>query len=680
MHEHKIKEYVNTKETMHHNHNDMEADFKWRFFVSLILTIPVFLYSSVAIKLLNINLPRFTGLRGLVFVLATIVIFYGGYPFYIGAWRFLKKRMLGMNTLVSFALLVGYIFSTASIFIFKGTEFFEAITTLTVFILFGHWMEMRASKATGQELESLIKLSPPKANIVRHDGEIMTVSTDQVKIGNILLVRPGEKIPVDGEIIEGETSVDESMITGESLPVAKKPGDQVIGATINQHGAVKFMAKKVGEEATLGQIVKIVKEAQATRPPTQKLADRAAHYLTLIAIIASSATFIYWKFLASISIITALTLAISVVIIACPHALGLAIPVVVTVGTGIAAKKGILIKNVDILEIASKVDTIVFDKTGTLTEGKLSVVKPIPYDDWYGNKILNTAAALEINSEHAIAKAIVEAAPKNLNLPSPFGTPRKMPQVKNFIAIPGKGAQGIIDFKKVSIGNKYFMDELGVNISKSKEDAFRLSKQGKTVIYLAEENRLKGIIALADKIKEQSYDAVEKLQKLGLEIYMITGDNEDTASYIADKLGIENYFAQVLPRDKSKKIKELQGQGKTVVMVGDGINDAPALAQANLGIAIGAGTDVAIEVAEVVLIKNNPMDVATIIDLSKKVIRKMKQNLFWAAGYNAVAIPLAAGILYQPYGLTIRPEISALIMSASSLIVVVNALMLKWRK
>ncbi|MBD3171607.1 heavy metal translocating P-type ATPase [Candidatus Bathyarchaeota archaeon] len=646
----------------------MEQDFKRRFFVSLLITIPILVLSPTIQDWFNFTVPRFTGYNYVLFGLATIIAFYGGWPFYKGAKRDLERGVLGMMVLVSIAVGTGYLFSAAATFILTNVvDFYWEISTLVVFLLFGHWMEMRMTRRASGALEELVKLIPPTANRIEGD-EIVEVSTDYVEVGDVLLVRPGEKVPIDGVIIEGRSALDESMITGESKPVAKGEGDEVIGGTINTTGALRIKIEKTSEETALAQIIQLMEEVQESKPPTQKLADRAAHYLTITAITVGLGSFIYWNYFGRASLVFALTTMVTVTVIACPHALGLAIPTVTAISTTLAASNGILVKNADALEVGEKIDTIIFDKTGTLTKGTFSVTDIISSGDMSEEELLRYAASLEYESEHPIGKASNEAA-KEREI--------ELHDTKGFEAISGHGVRGTVNDRKMTAGTLKLMNDMGKSISEELlEKGERLYDEAKTLSYIAIEDEVVGIVAFLDELKDSSLKAIEELHALGKEIIMITGDNERTARAIAEKAGIDDYLAEVLPEDKASEVKKIQDAGKKVAMVGDGINDAPALVQADVGIAIGAGTDVAIESADIVLIKNEPSDVLKLIRLSKATMQKMRENLFWASGYNAIAIPVAAGVL-MPWNITLRPEVGALIMSASSIIVVANALLLR---
>lgn len=657
------------KPSEHDHHAMMEAEMKKRFFVTLFFTVPVLILSPTIQKWLSFSIPEFPVSDYVLFLVSSIVVVYGGLVFYRGAYKSLKIRALDMNVLVTVAVITGYLYSVGATFLFEAVDFYWEISTLVVFLLFGHWMEMKSIRGASGALKELVKLIPPTANLVK-DSEIVEVPTSELKVGDVVLVRPGGKVPVDGVVVEGETTVNEAMITGESKPVNKKEGEEVIGGTINGEGAVRVRVAKTGEETALAQIVKLVREAQASKPKTQKLADRAAHYLTIIAITVGAVTFGFWWGIAGTSSLFALTLAITVIVIACPHALGLAIPTVTSISTTMAAQKGILVKNADALELSKEIDIVVFDKTGTLTKGEFGVTDVAKIGNWSENKILSTAAAIEANSEHVIAKGIVKKTQEE---------GLRIKRASKFEALPGRGARAVVGKEEVYVGNANLMRESKINPEEYREKVSMLSSQGKTVVYVATKNELKGLIALADLIREESREVVKALNNLGIEAAMLTGDNKQTAEFVAKELGLNTFFAEVLPEQKAAKIKELQNKGKRVAMVGDGINDAPALVQADVGIAIGAGTDVAIESADIVLVKNDPWDVSKLINLSKKTMRKMKENLAWATGYNAVTIPMAAGILF-PLGIILRPEWAALIMAASSIIVVSNAVLLKREK
>jgi Cu2+-exporting ATPase len=655
----------------HDHHTMMEMDFRKRFIVSVIITVPVLLLSPTIQGWFGFMIPRFPGYDIILFLLASAITYYGGIPFYKGAATSLRRGLLGMMVLVSLAVGAGYLFSVASTFIFAdAVDFYWEISTLVVFLLFGHWMEMRMTRRASGALQELVKLIPPMANLLKN-GEVAEIPTSRVSKGDILLVRPGGKVPIDGIIVQGQSVIDESMITGESRPVSKQEGDEVIGGTINGLGAIEVRVEKTGEETALAQIIKLMQEVQASKPRTQKLADRAAHYLTLAAITISLGTFLYWNYVAGARLVFSLTLTVTVLVIACPHALGLAIPTVTAIATTLAAKNGILVKNADALEIGEKVDTVVFDKTGTLTEGSFSVTEIVSVEEFDSSELLQLAASLESRSEHPIGTALVRAAEeKGMNLFEP----------SRFEAIAGHGVRGFTEDRLVTAGTLRLMEmEEKAYDASLIEKADQLYEEGRTLSFIAVDDEVKGVIGFADILKPRAVEAIEELHSRGMDVVMITGDNQRTAEVIAEKVGVDRFLAEVLPQDKAGEVKKLQGEGRQVAMVGDGINDAPALIQADVGIAIGAGTDVAIESADIVLIKSDPADVSKLVMLSKATMRKMKQNLLWASGYNALAIPIAAGILF-PWGIVLRPEWGALIMSASSIIVVVNALLLRSEK
>jgi Cu2+-exporting ATPase len=652
--------------------DDMARDMRNRFFVSFILTIPVFLYSPLFTRFFGIHLPTPFGISEelLGFILTTPIVFYGAKPFFVGARNGLRAGVLNMSVLVSLSVLAGYLFSVAATFFFQAAVFYEAAAMLVTFVLFGHWMEMRARSGTNDAIEKLLTLAPPTARVER-DGQQVEIPTDDVRVGDIVIIRPGDKIPVDGEVIEGKSSVNESALTGESQPVKKEVGHAVISATINQTGSFKFRATKVGADTTLSQIVKLVQSAQSSKAPAQRLADRAAHYLVLVAVIGGILTFLAWYVFAGADVVIAMTFAITVVVITCPDALGLATPTAVMVGTGLGAEHGILFKDAEALEGPAHLDAVVFDKTGTLTIGEPQVVDLVvagnPVDE---DELLRLAAAAESGSEHPLAEAIIKAADvRSVNDASGDA----------FEAIPGHGLQANVNGRTVLIGNRRLMDRDGVSLNGLGDRAIDLAAAGRTVVHVAVDGEAAGLIAIADAVRPTARVTIERLKELGIEPVMLTGDNEATARQVAGELGIETIIAEVLPGDKAAKVKELQSQGKNVAMVGDGINDAPALAQADVGLAIGAGTDVAVETADVVLMKSDPADVVTAIEISRATLRKMKQNLGWATGYNLTAIPVAAGV-FASRGIVLRPEIAALAMSGSSIIVALNATLLKRAK
>ncbi len=673
----------------------MVRDMRNRFLVALIFAVPVFLYSPLFTDFFNINLPVPFGMdiNVFAFLLATPPILYSGWVFYTGAWRALKNRTLNMAVLVSLSVLAGYLFSIGATFFFDSEVFYEASVLLLVFVLLGHWLEMRARAGASQAIQALMNLAPPKATVIR-DGKEIEIPTSNVLVGDLVLIRPGNKLPVDGIVVEGSSDVDESMITGESLPVSKKVGDAVTGATINKTGAFKFQATKVGADTALAQIVKLVQAAQNSKAPAQLLADRAAQWLVAAAIIIGTLTLFAWLTIARVYIppdvtpfVWALTMAITVVVIACPDALGLATPTAVMMSTGLGAQNGILFKNATALEETSKIGAIIFDKTGTLTRGQPEVTDVLADNGWQVadgkeppadyqqpsaiNHLLTLVASVEQASEHSLAQAIAhKAKAENLTLLAP----------QEFQAIPGHGLQAKVEGKTLLVGNRKLLRDHNIELDELAKSADALEGAGRTVVYAAVDGKLAGVIAIADAPRATSQETVAKLRARGIQVAMLTGDNRATAERIARELGIDTVFAEVLPGQKADKVQELQKQGKKVAMVGDGINDAPALAQADVGIAIGAGTDVAMETADVVLMRSDPFDVMKAIELSNATVAKMKQNLWWATGYNTIAFPVAAGVFYPAFGLVLRPEIAAIAMSGSSLIVAVNALLLKYTK
>ena len=654
----------------------MEADMRNRFFVSLILTIPVVLYSPLGVNLFKLHLPTPFGVspNWVLLVLSTPVIWWGGWIFHYGTWRALHNRTLNMNVLVSLGVLVAYFFSVfVTLFAPQVETSYDAASMLVTFVLFGHWMEMRSRRGSSDALNALLRLVPSQANVIGNDGEVRWVPVEQVQVGNLLLLRPGEKVPVDGIVTEGESALDESMVTGESLPVGKQVGDEVIGGTVNGSGSLRFQATKVGSETALAQIVQLVQTAQNSKAPAQRLADRAAEWLVLAAVGAGLLTFVIWFFVIGQTALFALTLAVTAIVIACPDALGLATPTAVAVGTGIGARNGILIKNASALEQTSKIQAIIFDKTGTLTEGKPAVTDTVVFTAGSAlgldeATLLQVAATAETDSEHPLAGAIVESAKDRQLARLPYS---------QFKAIAGGGVQTVVQERTVLVGTPKLLADNGVALQPGEQERLAaLQARGKTVMAVAMDGQAVGLIAVADRIRKTSSTAITRLQALGIQVAMLTGDNRRTGEAVGRELGISRVFAEVLPQDKAEYVKKLQAEGLFTAMVGDGVNDAPALAQADLGIAIGAGTGVAIETAEVVLMRSDPLDVLAAIHLSKATVTKMKQNLFWAAIYNVIAIPIAAGALY-PLGILLMPEVGALAMSASSITVATNAVLLK---
>jgi Cu2+-exporting ATPase len=647
--------------------DDMARDMRNRFLLAALLSIPILLWSPIGREVIGFEAAAPFGLRDDVFslVLSLPVIFYSAWIFFDGAYRALHARTLDMMVLVAVAVGAGWIYSLVITLTGGGEVFYEAATVLTAFVLLGHWFEMRARGGANDAIRTLLELAPPRAVVLR-DGQPVEVSTAEVVVGDLLLVRPGAKIPVDGVVEDGESEVDESMVTGESLPVHKTTGSEVIGASVNTTGTLRVRAAKVGADTALAQIVALVQKAQNSKAPGQRLADRAAFWLVLVALIGGGLTLAVWL-LAGASFAMAMLFAITVVVITCPDALGLATPTAIMVGTGLGAQRGVLFKNATALETAARIDTVVMDKTGTLTKGEPEVtdvvVEGMDEDDF-----LALTAAVERESEHPLAEAVVREAQAR-------GVPALTAQ--GFRNVPGHGASAEVTGRRVLVGNAKLMADEGVDLGALGARRDQLAGSGRTAVLVAVDGRATGVIALADAARETSPAAVAALHEAGVEVVMLSGDNKATARRIADQLGIDTVIAEVLPGDKAARITELQRAGKRVAMVGDGVNDAPALAQADLGIAIGAGTDVAIETADVVLMRSDPLDVPTALTIGRGTLRKMRQNLGWAIGYNAIALPIAAGVFEPAFGLVLRPEIAALSMSGSSFLVAVNALLLK---
>jgi P-type Cu2+ transporter len=646
----------------------MVRDMRDRFLVAVAFAIPIALWSPLGESLFGSTPPTPFGMRDSLwqFFLSLPVVFYSSQVFFKGAYYALKAKTLDMMVLVAVAIGTGWVYSVAATFWIRGDVFYEASAFLAAFVLLGHWFEMRARGGANDAIRALLDLAPQKALVVR-DGEPVEVPTAEVAVSDLLLIRPGAKVPVDAEVIEGESDVDESMVTGESMPVSKKSGDALVGATINKNGTLRARATAVGSDTALAQIVKLVQEAQNSKAPAQRLADRAAFWLVLVALVGGLATFLVWWGVVDRSGLDALLFAITVVIITCPDALGLATPTAIMVGSGLGAKRGILFKNAIALEQIAALDTVVLDKTGTLTRGEPQVVAVATADRIDENELLRLVAGVERESEHPLAEAIVSAADlRGLAAPA----------ASSFEAVPGHGALATVDGRTLVVGNARLLKRERVSLDGLAERASTLAREGRTVVHVALDGKAAGLIAIADAPRETAVEAVGALKELGIRPVMLTGDNEAAARRIAIEVGIDEVLADVLPGEKAAKVSELQAQGRKVAMVGDGVNDAPALAQADVGIAIGAGTDVAIETADAVLMRSDPLDVATAISIGRGTVRKMRQNLGWAIGYNSLALPIAAGV-FEPFGLTLRPEIAAISMSGSSVLVAVNALALK---
>jgi Cu2+-exporting ATPase len=646
----------------------MARDMRNRLLVALAFTIPVVLWSNVGNNLLGTELATPVGIDRDVWqlLLSLPIVFYASTIFFTGAVAALRARTLDMMVLVATAIGIGFAYSVAVTFGLSGDTFYDAAAMLATFVLLGHWFEMRARGGANDAIRALLDLAPPKAIVLR-DGEPVEIATAEVQVGDTLLIRPGSKIPVDAEVIEGQSEVDESAVTGESLPVSKKPGDRLVGATINKNGTLRARTIAVGSDTALAQIVALVQEAQNSKAPGQRLADRAAFWLVLVALSAGLLTFLIWAVVVGRSVEESLLFAIAVVVITCPDALGLATPTAIMVGSGLGARRGILFKNAIGLEQAARLDTVVFDKTGTLTRGEPEVVAVAVADGMSEDELLALVAAAEGDSEHPLAEAIVKAAhDRGLDLP----------RADAFEAVPGHGALATVAGRRLAIGNARLMAREHVSLDGLQTRAQALAGEGRTVVQVAVDDHAAGLIAIADAPRETAADAVRALHDLGVRTVMLSGDSRPTAQRIAREVGIDDVIAEVLPTDKAAKVAELQSTGRRVAMVGDGVNDAPALAQADVGIAIGTGTDVAVETADVVLMRSDPVDVATAITISRGTLRKMRQNLAWAVGYNSLAIPIAAGVS-EPLGFILRPEVGAISMSGSSVIVALNAVALK---
>ena len=639
----------------HHGHGRHMEQFKRKFWVSLIITIPVLLLSEMIQTWFGFTI-EIPFQKEVLFLLSLAIYLYGGWPFLKGMLQEIEKRQPGMMTLIGSAISVAFFYSAGTVFVIEGKDFFWELATLIDVMLLGHWIEAKSVLGASRALEELVKIMPTTAHLVKN-GKIVEVTVSQLGKEDVVLVRPGEKIPSDGVVTEGESFVNEALMTGESKPVHKDKEDRVIGGAINGEGALKIKIEKTGEETYLAQVIKLVRQAQESKSRTQDLANRASALLFYIALSVGVITYLTWFLLGNFDI--ALERSVTVLVIACPHALGLAIPLVVALSTSITAKSGILIRDRSAFESVKDVDAVVFDKTGTLTEGKFGVTDMVSYIP--EEELLRLASSIELNSEHIIATAIVEYA-KEESI--------DIPEAKEFKAIPGKGAYGKVRDKEVYIGGPNLLKEMKIVSEDQKIN--ELQEQGKTVVFVVINGKLAGAFALSDRIRKESYEAVKKLKEMGVKVYMLTGDAEEVARWVSKELDIDDYFAQVLPDQKAKKVKLLKEKGYRVAMVGDGINDAPALVTADVGIAIGAGTDVAIESADIILVKNDPRDVTKVTDISQKTYSKMVQNLWWAAGYNIFAIPLAAGILYN-FGIIVSPAIGALLMSLSTVIVAVNS-------
>lgn len=664
--------------THHHNHQEHQGHgvvdhsghemmFRNRFWVSLILTIPVLMFSPMIQEWFSFSMPEFIGSNLIGPSFAIGLFFYGGIPFLQMAVPEVQSRKPGMMTLISLAITVAFIYSLFALFVVPGSGFFWEMATLIDIMLLGHWMEMRSVRQASGALSELAKLMPDTADRIRDDGSIEEIAVNHLSKGDLLLVRPGSSVPTDGEIIEGNSELNEAMITGESQPIAKREGDKVIGGTINGDGSLKIRVIATGDETALAGIMRLVEEAQSSKSNTQILADKAAGWLFYVALAVAGLTAILWVLAVGFEV-EVLERVVTVLIIACPHALGLAIPLVVAISTSIGASNGILIRNRLALEEARLINTVIFDKTGTLTEGRFGVANIQIADDWQADHALALALAIEGDSEHPIARGIRQKA-EAANI--------EPVEISNFEALKGRGITAIYEGKRVYIGGPRLLEKLKVKLS-GKMEAFanQANENAQTVVYMIVEDQLVAGFSLADVVRKESKQAIQRLHEMGIKVAMLTGDSQHVADAVARELGIDTVFAEVLPEDKDKKVAELQKEGKKVAMVGDGVNDAPALTRADIGIAIGSGTDVAIESAGIILVQSNPLDVVKIFELSRATYRKMIQNLIWATGYNIVALPLAAGIL-APVGFILSPAVGAVFMSISTIVVAINAQLLR---
>jgi len=663
--EHQNHQNHNGHQEHDHNahHRMMIQDFKKRFYITLVLTLPVLALSPLIQQFLGFSFG-FSGSGYVVFVLATIIFFYGGWPFLSGLVKELKDKNPGMMTLIGLAITVAYVYSGAVTFGLEGLPFYWELATLIAIMLAGHWIEMSSILGASSALEKLAKLMPSEAHR-KKDDKIEDVALSEVQKGDILIIKPGEKIPSDGIVVKGESYIDESMLTGESKPVKKGKDDRLIGGSLNGDGSLELRVEGAGEDSYLNKVIKMVGEAQASKSKTQALSDRAAFWLTIVSLTVGIATLVTWLLVGN-DLQFAIARMATVMIITCPHALGLAIPLVVAVSTAKAAQNGLLIQNRTAFENARKISTVIFDKTGTLTRGTFEVTSMDVHDSKYGEQeLLTFAGGVESLSEHPIGKSIVLRAKKDgINLPV----------VEDFQAVKGKGVSGTVSGKNIQIVSPGYLKEQNLKIPEGAE-----SKGGVTRIFVLVQGKVAGSLALSDTIRPESYQAIKALQKRNIKCWMLTGDNKETAKSVADELGMDGFFAEVLPDEKLAKVKELQALGEYVAMTGDGVNDSPALAQAQIGIAVGSGTDIAAASADIILVNSNPLDITALILFGKATYKKMVQNLIWATGYNVIAIPLAAGVLYNA-GIVLRPEVGAILMSVSTVIVAVNARLLRVKK
>tara|TARA_R110002049_G_scaffold292303_2_gene476780 strand:+ start:1207 stop:3258 length:2052 start_codon:yes stop_codon:yes gene_type:complete len=646
-----------------HNHEGMIADYRQRFWVVLIATVPILALAPMIQRWLGLSdTLRFAGDSYVLAALSSLVFFYGGWPFLKGFWREITTRDVGMMTLISVAITAAYAYSIGMVVIGSEETFFWELATLIAVMLLGHWIEMKSVLGAGRALEKLASLMPDEAHLLAADGSVSEVSVSTLVGGEHLLIKPGEKVPADGIVIKGESSLNESMLTGESKPISKTVDSIVIGGSINGEGSLTIRVDKTGDETFLSSIIKLVQEAQASKSRTQDLANTAARWLTVIALGGGLVTVLFWTLFTGQGFGFAMARAVTVLVIACPHALGLAVPLVVARSTAIAATNGLLIRDRTAFEDARKINAIIFDKTGTLTKGAFGITDTLVFDTAFSEEdIVVYAASIEAHSEHPIAQGIVNDAPNAW-------------PVDKFKAIPGKGAEGAVKDRNVKVVSPGYLRNQGVEMDDPRFET--LSAEGKTVVFVLIDDKLAGAIALADIIREESAQAIAALQAMGIQCIMLTGDNQQVADWVGKQIGLDEVIAEVLPEEKAAKVREIQSRGLIVAMTGDGVNDAPALAQANVGIAIGAGTDVAIETADIILVRSSPADVVAIIELARATYNKMMQNLVWATGYNTFAIPAAAGLFF-PWGIILTPALGAVFMSASTVICAVNAQLLK---
>ncbi|TET98623.1 MAG: copper-translocating P-type ATPase, partial [Candidatus Stahlbacteria bacterium] len=648
-----------TVHSHHDHHAHMVADFRKRFWISLIITVPILVLSPMIQTLIGLgDSIRFVGDLYILFLLSSVVFFYGGYPFLKGLFDELRAKNPGMMTLIAIAITTAYLYSSAVVFGLSGKIFFWELVTLVDIMLLGHWIEMKSIMGASRALEELARLMPSNAHKLMPDGSIKDVPLGELIAGDKVIIKPGEKIPADGEVVDGETSVNEAMLTGESKPISKKIGAKVIGGSINGEGSITVEVKKTGKDSFISRVIELVKEAQKSKSKTQDLANRAALWLTIIALTVGAVTLFIWLALINKDFAFAIERTVTVMVITCPHALGLAVPLVVAVSTAISARNGLLIRNRAAFERARNIQAIIFDKTGTLTQGKFGVTDTITFSDNLDkSELLKYAASVEAHSEHPIANGITSSSKETF-------------PVKGFRAIPGKGAEGKVNGRDVKVISPGYLREQDIPVTDKRIE--KLYSQGKTVVFVMIDGKIKGAIALADIIRPESRKAISMLKEMGIKCMMLTGDNTQVAKWVSEETGLDEYFAEVLPHEKALKVKEVQSRGLVVAMTGDGVNDAPALAQADVGIAIGAGTDVAVETADIILVRSNPLDAVAIITLARATYKKMVQNLVWATGYNAIAIPLAAGVLYKS-GILLTPAAGAVLMSLSTVIVAINA-------